>query len=67
MDQIILPVQDSSFFTAEEISRFGDLAKKHFGRDLTDSQVFDQFHRLFLLVDMITKTTQSGIINKGEI
>lgn len=65
--QLLPPEENNSFFSVEEISRFRELVKKHFERDLTDSQAFDQFHRLFLLVDMITKTTQSGIINKGEI
>lgn len=65
--QLLPPEENNSFFSAEEISIFRELVKKHFERDLTDSQAFDQFHRLFLLVDMITKTTQSGIIYKGEI
>lgn len=60
--QSIPQEENSSFFSADELFRFRELVKKHFGRNLTDSQVFDQFHRLFLLVDMITKTTQSGII-----
>lgn len=64
---LLPPDESSSFFSSEEITRFKDLAKKHFRRDLTDLQAFDQLHRLFLLAGMISKTTQSGIIYKGEI
>ena len=61
--QLLPQDQSNSFFTSEELQRFKDLAKKHFGRDLTDSEAFDQFHRLFLLVDDVVKDTRNGNMN----
>lgn len=54
--------QNNSFFTPEELQRFKDLAKLHYGRDLTDVEAFDQFHRLFLLIDSVVSDTRNGTI-----
>lgn len=55
--------QSNSFFTTEELQRFKDLVKQHYRRDLTDSEAFDQFHRLFLLIDDVVKDTRNGNMN----
>ena len=55
--------QDQSFFTKEEIQKFKDLAKLHFGRDLADEEAFDQFHRLFLQVEDIVLPARNGTMN----
>ncbi len=54
--------QNNSFFTSEELQQFKDLSKKHFGRDLTDSEAFDQFHRLYRLIEDTVKGTRNGTI-----
>jgi hypothetical protein len=55
--------QNNSFFIAEELQRFKDLAKKHYGLDLTDEIAEDQFHRLFLQIEDIVMDTRNGTMD----
>lgn len=60
--QLLPPESNNSFFTTEELDQFIALAKKRCGRDLARDEAFDQFHRLYRLIDDIAKGTRNGTI-----